>query len=94
MLESDIIKPLAEELVQAIWRHWGVESNNWNRDVTFNEDRNKTKAGNQSQIIALLRGLSIELIRKTSPKNFQATIDIFADSVSKLESLLKQVKFV
>ena len=94
VLESDVIKPLAEELTQAIRCHWGVESNNWIRDVTFNEDRIKTKAGNQAQIMALLRGLAIELIRKTSPKNFQAAIENFADSVSTLESMLKQVKFL
>ena len=91
---NHLITPLAEELTQAIRCHWGVESNNWIRDVTFNEDRIKTKAGNQSQIMALLRGLAIELIRKTSPKNFQAAIDTFADSVSTLESMLKQVKFL
>jgi len=33
-------------------------------------DNIKTKSGNHSQIMALLRGLAIELIRKTSPKNF------------------------
>jgi len=55
------------------------------RDVTFNEYRLKTKADNQSQIIALLRGLAIELIRKTSPNNVQAAIESFADSVSTLE---------
>ena len=55
------------------------------RDVTFNEDRLKTKADNQSQIIALLRGFAIELIRKTSPNNVQAAIESFADSVSTLE---------
>ena len=58
------------------------------------KDRIKTKAGNQLQIMGLLRGLAIELIRKTSPKNFQAAIDHFADSVSTLESMLKQVKFL
>jgi hypothetical protein len=94
VLESDVIKPLAEELTQAIRCHWGVESNNWIRDVTFNEDHIKTKAGDQSQIMALLRGLAIELIRKTSPKNFQVAIENFADSVSTLESMLKQVKFL
>lgn len=94
VLESGFIKLLADELTQAIRFHWGVESNNWIRDVTFNEDRIKTKAGNQSQIMALLRGLAIELIRKTSPKNFQAAIENFADSVSTLESMLKQVKFL
>jgi len=38
--------------------------------------------------MALLRGLAIELIRKTSPKNFQAAIENFTDSVSTLESML------
>ena len=74
--------------------HWCLEFNNWIRDVTFKEDHIKTKAGNQAQIMALLRGLAIELIRKTSPKNFQAAIENFTDSVSTLESMLKQFKFL
>ncbi|MFI3221703.1 MAG: ISAs1 family transposase, partial [Methylococcaceae bacterium] len=94
VLDSSCIKPLAEELTRAIRFHWGVESNNWIRDVTFDEDSIKTKAGNQAQVMALLRGLAIELIRKTSPKNFQAAIEHFADSVSALESMFKQVKFL
>ena len=92
--DASCIKPLAEELTSAIRFHWGVESNNWIRDVTFDEDRIKTKAGNQAQIMALLRGLAIELIRKTSSKNFQAAIENFADSVSALESMFRQVKFL
>ena len=94
VLKAGCTNPLAEELTRAIRCHWGVESNNWIRDVTFAEDRIKTKAGNQAQVMALLRGLAIELIRKTSPKNFQAAIDNFADSVSALESMFKQVKFL
>ncbi len=89
VLEADVTGPLIEELTQAIRCHWGVESNNWIRDISFNEDHIKTKAGNQAQIMALLRGLAIELIRKTSPKNFQAAMENFADSVSTLESILK-----
>jgi hypothetical protein len=50
----------------------------------------KHKAGNQAQIMALLRGLGIGLIRK----NFQATIEPFADSISDLESMLRQLKFL
>jgi predicted transposase YbfD/YdcC len=42
-LETECINSLAEELAQAIRYHWGVESNNWIRDVTFNEDCIKTK---------------------------------------------------
>jgi predicted transposase YbfD/YdcC len=94
VLKAECIEPLAEELTRAIRFHWSVESNNWIRDVTFDEDHIKTKSGNQAQVMALLRGLSIELIRKTVPKNFQAAIDNFADSVSALESMFRQVKFL
>lgn len=93
-IESSSIQALTEELAGAIRFHWGVESNNWIRDVTFNEDHIKTKAGNQAQIMALLRGLAIELIRKTSPKNFQAAIEDLSDSIANLESMLRQVKFL
>jgi len=94
VIESSSIQALTEELAGAIRCHWGVESNNWIRDVTFNEDHIKTKAGNQAQIMALLRGLAIELIRKTSPKNFQAAIENLSDSIASLESMLRQVKFL
>lgn len=87
-------EPLVNELAQAIRQHWGVEASHWIRDVTFNEDGIKTKAGNQAQVMALLRSLAIALIRKTSPQNFQAAVDHFADSVSALESMLRQVKFL
>jgi len=93
-IESSSVHALTEELAGAIRCHWGVESNNWIRDVTFNEDHIKTKAGNQAQIMALLRGLAIELIRRTSPKNFQAAIENLSDSIANLESMLRQVKFL
>ena len=87
-------KPVVKELAQAIRKHWVVESNNWVRDVTFGEDSVKTKAGNQAQVMGLLRGLAIELIRKTSPKNFKAAIEKFINVPGHLESTLLQVKFL
>jgi len=85
-------KPLAEELGQAVRAHWGVESNNWIRDVTFGEDHIKTKKGNQAQIMAQLRGVGIELIRKISPKNFQATIEKLSNVPSYFESMINNLK--
>jgi predicted transposase YbfD/YdcC len=41
----------AEELTRAIKKHWGVESNNWILDVTFNEDNVITNAKNQAHIL-------------------------------------------
>ena len=58
-------KPLAEELAQAIRRHWGAESNNWIRDAAFKEDGVKTRAGNQAQVMGLLRGLA----HRVDPQN-------------------------
>jgi predicted transposase YbfD/YdcC len=92
--EPSMAKSLAGELARAIRGHWGVESNNWIRDTTFKEDGVKTKAGNQAQVMGLLRGLAIELIRKTMPKNFQAAIDKFVDSPAALEAMLLQVNFL
>jgi predicted transposase YbfD/YdcC len=82
------------ELAQAIRQHWGVESNNWIRDVTYNEDNIKTKSGNQAQVMGRLRGLAIELLRKTRANNLQAAIEKFVDSVPDLESMLRQVNFL
>ena len=86
--------PDAEELTQAIRNHWGVESNNWIRDVTFQEDKIKTDSGNQGQIMARLRSFGIALVKKVSPQNFQAAIEKFADSFTDMESMLRQVKFL
>jgi len=94
VLNADAIQTTANDLTRAVRGHWGVESDNWIRDVTFGEDLVKTKAGNQAQIMGRLRSLSIALIRKTKTKNFQATIEKFTDSVSALEAMLRQVNFL
>lgn len=94
VISVSTIQATAKELNQAVRRHWGVESGNWIRDVTFGEDLVKTKAGNQAQIMGRLRSLSIALLRKTKVKNFQAAIEKFTDSPSALESMLRQVNFL
>ena len=87
-------KEVACDLMQAIQKHWSVESNNWIRDKTFGEDAVKVKKGNQSQIMARLRGMSIELIRKNGTSNFQAAIEYFMDLPSALLAILKKLRFL
>jgi predicted transposase YbfD/YdcC len=94
VISASTIQATAKELTQAVRRHWGVESGNWIRDVTFGEDLVKTKVANQAQIMGRLRSLSIALLRKTKVKNFQAAIEKFVDSASALESMLRQVNFL
>jgi hypothetical protein len=68
-------QPAAQaDLFEAIRGHWGVEADNYIRDVTFREDDVKTKNGNQGHILASLRTLAIGLLRKANTKNFQATL--------------------
>ncbi|MDM8566926.1 hypothetical protein QUF74_14910, partial [Candidatus Halobeggiatoa sp. HSG11] len=83
-----------KELAWAVREHWGGESENWIRDVTFKEDTVRTKSGNQAQIMGVLRSLAISLLRKTKVKNFQAAIETFADCSDKFEAMLRRLNFL
>lgn len=84
----------AIELTGAIRQHWHVESDNWIRDVTLNEDQIKTKSSNQAQIMGCLRSLAMRLLRRFNVNNFQAALEDFADCPSRLEALLRRVNFL
>jgi predicted transposase YbfD/YdcC len=83
-------------LAGAIRGHWSVESNNWQLDVTFGEDRVQVENGNQAQIMGKLRCFAMNLMRwsKTGTQNFQASIEKFTDSPESLISMLQQVNFL
>ena len=82
------------DLFTAIRRHWGVESENWIRDVTFNEDNVKTKSADQAHVMACLRTFVVKLFRKANLKNFQAAIETFCDCPDKFEAFLYQTGVV
>jgi predicted transposase YbfD/YdcC len=84
----------AMELTRAIREHWHVESDNWIRDVTLNEDHVKTNSANQAQILGSLRSLAMCLLRRFNVTNFQAALEDFADCPRKFEALLRQVNFL
>jgi predicted transposase YbfD/YdcC len=84
----------SKELAMAIRKHWSVESDNWIRDVTLNEDKIKTKSGNQAQIMSSLRSLAMRLLRKIGGNNFQEAIENFNDNVGWFEVMLRRVKFL
>jgi len=82
------------DLMKAIRGHWGVESNNWILDVTFNEDKIRIKTPNQAHIMGRLRGFALQLLRKSGVKNLQAAMEGFANSTSSMEAMIRQVKFL
>lgn len=87
-------KAAQQELFQAIRGHWGVEVNNYLRDVSFQEDKVKTKHGNQAQVLASLRTLAIQLFRNAGFVNFKAALETFADCPDQFETFLIQYGFL
>ncbi len=81
-------------LFDAIRGHWGVEAENYIRDVTFGEDDVKTKNGNQGQVLGALRTLAVGLFRQEGVDNFQAALDMFADKPKQFKKFLKRVRFL
>lgn len=56
--------PVAEELLGLVRRHWGIENRcHWILDVTFDEDQCRARKGNAAQNLALLRKLTLNLLR-------------------------------
>lgn len=53
-------------------RHWAVESQHHVRDVTFREDAQKTRTGNQPGALAAVRNLVIGAFRKKGHANIAA----------------------
>jgi predicted transposase YbfD/YdcC len=82
------------ELFTAIRRHWSVESENWIRDVTFNEDNVKTKCADQAHVMACLRTFVVKLFRKANLENFQAALETFCDCPDKFTAFLCQTGVV
>lgn len=84
------------ELTTAVRKHWGVESNNWQHDVTFNEDNVRVSNGNQAQILSKFRTFVMNLLRiqKKDTHNFQALIEKFTDIPNSLVTMLCQANFL
>lgn len=87
-------KAIQQELFQAIRGHWSVEADNYLRDVSFQEDKVKTKHGNQAQVLASLRTLAIQLFRNAGFVNFKAALETFADCPDEFEAFLIQYGFL
>jgi len=54
----------AEEALHASRSHWGVESMHWMLDVGFNEDDNRTRKGYSAENLAVMRHLTLNILKK------------------------------
>ena len=85
---------LQTALFTAIRQHWHVESDNYIRDVSFQEDQVKTKDSNQGHILASLRTLAIRFFREANIQNFQAALEDFSDNPEQFETFLRHFRFL
>lgn len=72
----------APRLLQAIRDHWSIENTcHWSLDVTFGEDASRVRIGHAPQNFALLRRLTLSLLKQDSSKaslnqkRFRAALD-------------------
>ncbi len=49
---------------KAVWSYWSVEKNlHWVLDIAFDEDRNRARKGNSAANLALIRHITLNLIK-------------------------------
>jgi predicted transposase YbfD/YdcC len=84
---------LLKELMTAVRGHWAVESNNWVRDVTLKEDAQRTSSGALTQIMALLRSVTLAVLRIVGG-NMRAALDRFCHVPDDLAQCLRRAKFL
>lgn len=83
-----------DALARAVRRHWGVESVNWIRDVTFQEDKVKTKDPQLAQCLATIRSFAIRLLQRAHFPNFQEAIERFIDCPDDFFAFLRQAELL
>lgn len=74
--------------------HWHIENKlHWQKDVTWKEDRQRTKTGNAPSILSYLRSLALTCIRKKYASITKA-IEIFTEKPRTYFTLLTQLHLV
>ena len=54
---------------RAVRGHWGVEAFHWTLDMTFREDESRIRIGNGPQNFAVLRQISLNLLKAAKEKD-------------------------
>lgn len=53
-----------KDYASGVRMHWGIESMHWSLDVTFREDQNRTILGKAPENLAMLKRLSLNMVKK------------------------------
>jgi predicted transposase YbfD/YdcC len=88
----------ARRYAQALRGHWGIENNlHWQLDVNFGEDGNRVQKRNAAENLALLRRLTLSLLRahpskdSIAKKRFAAALDpSFLEEILRGDGILEK----
>ena len=83
-----------EGIFDAVRDHWGIEVNNYIRDITLKEDQLKSKKQKLQRTISGLRTLAVNLLKKETHKSLIAQIELFQDDFNALLAWLKKLQFL
>jgi predicted transposase YbfD/YdcC len=74
--------------------HWKIETNNYVRDVSLNEDKLRTKHTKSSQLLAGCRTLVVNFLTKEKLDNMRAKMESFVDDFNQLIDFFKEKKIL
>src|SRR5688572_9105437 len=91
-------KASAKYYAQGLRRHWGIENNlHWQLDVNFGEDGNRVQKRNAAENLALLRRLTLSLLKahpseeSIARKRFAAALDTsFLEEILRGDGILEK----
>lgn len=84
----------ALEYFEAVRNHWSIEVNNHYRDVSLKEDEFRTKEKPITKLMASIRTLVLDLLRRWNPRNVIAQMEQFQDNFDDLFHALKKIRFL
>lgn len=57
------------KIAKAVRNHWGIENRlHWQLDVSFNEDKSRSRIKNAAECLNLMRKISMAYLKKTRTK--------------------------
>ena len=82
------LPPNSTRLAQVIRQHWHIENRlHWVKDVIFNEDQSKQRAGKTPINLSIIRTWVLSIFRNNGFESIKGAIDYFAHNLPAMLSL-------
>lgn len=80
----------AQEVAQGIRGHWGIENRlHWVKDAVLKEDNSKIRLGNAPANLSVMRGIAINLLRRSGHASITTAQRFLSHDIDKLIALVE-----